>query len=70
MVEADIIQPINEPTKFCSPMVVTYHKSGDIQIVTNLQWLNELIHQEEFQMLTLEELAFRQKVQVSFQNST
>ena len=61
MVANDIIRPIDEPTKFCSPMVVAYRKSGDIRIVTDLRKLNERVLREEFQITTMDELAFKAK---------
>ena len=56
---AGVIRPIDEPTPFCSPMVVAYRKSGDIRIVTDFRQLNKSVRREEFQIPTIDELAYR-----------
>ena len=61
MVADEIIRPIDEPTKFCSPMVVAYRKSGQVRIVADLRRLNSNVNREEFQIPTLDELAFKAK---------
>ena len=61
MVADEIIRPIDEPTKFCSPMVIAYRKSGDVRIVTDFRKLNKSINREELQIPTLDELAFKVK---------
>ena len=61
MEDAGIIRPIDEPTLFCSPMVVAYRKTGEVRIVTDFRKLNESIRREEFQIPTIDELAYRAK---------
>ncbi len=59
MVDEGVIRPIDEPTPFCSPMVVAYRKNGDVRIVTDLRKLNQCVQREEFQIPTIDELAFK-----------
>lgn len=59
MVSDNIIRPIEEPTPFCSPMLVAYRKNGDVRIVSDLRKLNEAVCREEFQIPTIEELAIK-----------
>ena len=61
MVADRVICSIEEPMPFCSPMVVAYRKNGHMRIVTDLRKLNQCVQREEFQIPTIDELAFKAK---------
>ena len=61
MVADGVIRSIEEPTPFCSPMVVAYQKNRDVRIVTDLRKLNQCVQREEFQIPTRDELVFKAK---------
>ena len=48
-----IIQKVTEPTDWCSPMVVTMKKSGELRICVDLRQLNKVVQREHY---TLEDI--------------
>ena len=52
-----IITKVMEPTDWCSPLVVTTKKSGDVRICCDLRSLNKAVKRPEFQIPSFEELA-------------
>ena len=57
MLNDKIITKVTEPTDWCSPLVVTAKKSGDIRICCDLCSLNKAVKRPEFQIPSFEELA-------------
>ena len=57
MLNDKIITKVMEPTDWCSPLVVTAKKSGDIRICCDLRSLNKAVKRPEFQIPSFEELA-------------
>ena len=51
-----IISPVTEPTEWCSPMLVTRKKSGDIRIVVDFRYLNTAIRRQNFQLPRLDDI--------------
>ena len=66
MVEKGVIRKVEQPTDYCSPMVVTFKESGDIWVCSDLRQLNEVIKREVYQMPTFEELAVKVKAASTF----
>ena len=52
----DIIEPVNGPTKFQSPIVVVPKPSGDIRICVDMRQANKSVERERFPMPTVEEV--------------
>lgn len=57
LTEAEIIEPVTDPTDICSPSVVVYKKSGDVRLVADMRHLNKYVRREEYQIPTVDELA-------------
>ena len=51
-----IITKVNEPTDWCSPLVVPAKKSGDIRLYCDLRSVNKAVKRPEFQIPSFEEL--------------
>ncbi len=59
MSDDKIITKVTDPTDWCSPLVVTTKKSGDIRICCDLRSLNKAVKRPEFQIPSFEELVNR-----------
>ena len=55
MEQLDVIEPIEEPTEWCSPIVVVPQANGRVRICVDLTWLNNAVHREVYQTPTVEE---------------
>ena len=51
----NVIRPITEPTKWCSPMLVT-RKSGDIRLVVDFRELNKSVQRQTYQIPQLDDM--------------
>ena len=54
MTKNEIIEPVNEATEQCAPMVIVLKKSGDIRICVDLLVLNENAERECFPMASVD----------------
>ena len=61
MEEAGVIQKVEEPTDWCSPMVVAMKKSGDVRICADFKKLNQSIKREKCMLPTPEDLLHKLK---------
>ena len=52
----NVICPITEPTKWCSPMLVTRKKSGDIRLVVDFRELNKSVQRQTYQIPRLDDM--------------
>lgn len=43
MVELDVIEPVEEPTEWCSGMVIVQKPDGDVRICVDLTELNKFV---------------------------
>ena len=55
MEKQDVIKQIQEPTKWCSPLVVMAKADGRVRIWVDLTRLNEAFRRKVYQMPTFEE---------------
>ena len=55
MEQLDVIEPVDEPTEWCSPIVVVPKADGRVRICVHLAKLNQAVRQEVYQMPTVEE---------------
>ena len=55
MEQLDVIEPIDEPAEWCSPIVVMPKADGRVRICVDLTRLNQAVHREVCQMPTVEE---------------
>ena len=55
MEQPDVIEPIDEPTEWCSLIVVVPKADGRVRICVDLTRLNQAVRQEVYQMPTVEE---------------
>ena len=55
MEQLDVIEPIDEPTEWCSLIVVVPKADGRVWIYVDLTRLNQAVCQEVFQVPTVEE---------------
>ena len=56
MVESGIIEPVTEPTEWCSPMVAVRKKNGDVRVCVDLKKLNLSVQRETFVLPTVDEI--------------
>ena len=56
MVQLGVIQPISEPTEWCSPMVVVPKKNGEVRVCVDYTKLNRSIQSERFQLPLADEI--------------
>lgn len=56
LLEADIIEPVLEPTPWVSPIVVVPKKEGDIRLCLDMRRANRAVIRERFPLPTFEEL--------------
>ena len=56
MVQLGGIQPISEPTEWCSPMVIVPKKNGGVRICVDYTKLNRSIQRERFQLPLADEV--------------
>ena len=59
MVNANIIAPVTEPTKWISSMVVVPKKNGTLRICLDPKELNAAIQREHYPLPTIEDVATR-----------
>lgn len=59
MVEFGVIREVNEPTSWCSPMVVVPKKDQSVRICVDYTRLNEDIQRERYQLPLAEEIFSR-----------
>ena len=52
--KAGIIEPIEEPTDWCAPIVPVLKKSGSVRITTDFKQLNKAVKRERYMLPTLE----------------
>ena len=58
LVEADIIEPVTEPTEWCAPIVVAPKRNRqDIRICVNLRKLNPAVKREKYVLPTFEDIS-------------
>ena len=50
----DVIEPVQEPTEWCAPIVVVPKPNGDIRMCVDLTRLNQAVKRELYQMPTVE----------------
>ena len=55
MEQLGVIELIDEPTEWCSPIVVVPKAHGRVRICVDLTKLNKAVRREIYQMLTVEE---------------
>ena len=55
MEQLDVIEPIDEPTEWCSPIVVVPKADGKVRICGDLTKLNQAVCREVYQLPTVEE---------------
>lgn len=55
MVEKGVIEPIEEATPWCSPMVAIHKPNGKVRICTDYTQLNKYVIRERYQLPTVEE---------------
>ena len=55
MEQLDVIEPVDEPTEWCSPIVVVPKADGRVRICVDLTRLNQAVRREVYQMPTVEE---------------
>lgn len=55
MEQLDVIEPVDEATEWCSPIVVVPKVDGRVRICVDLTRLNQAVHREVYQMPTVEE---------------
>ncbi len=55
MEQLDVIEPLDEPTEWCSPIVVVPKADGRVRICVDLTRLNQAVRREVYQMPTVEE---------------
>ena len=55
MKQLDVIEPIDEPTEWCSPIVVVLKTYGRVRRCVDLTRLNQAVCREVYQMPTDEE---------------
>lgn len=53
MTKNGIIEPVDEVTEWCAPVVIVLKKSGDIMVCLTLSVLNETIVREYFPMVSV-----------------
>ena len=56
MIKNQVIRPITEPTKWCSPMLVTRKKSGDIRLVVDFRELNKAVQRQTYPIPRLDDM--------------
>ena len=61
MVQLGVIQPISEPTEWCSPMVVVPKKNGEVRICVDYTKLNRSIQRERFQLPLADKISAKLK---------
>ena len=52
----NVIHPITEPTKWCSPMLVMRKKSGDVCLVVDFRELNKAVQRQTYQIPGLDDM--------------
>lgn len=55
MEQLDVIEPVDEPAEWCSPIVVVPKADGRVWICVDLTRLNQAVRREVYQMQTVEE---------------
>ena len=50
----DVIEPVDEPTDWCSPIVVVPKTNGDVRICVDLTHVNKAVKRETYQMPSVE----------------
>jgi len=55
MEQLDVIEPVDEPTEWCSPIVVVPKADGRVRIYVDLTRLNQAVRREVYRMPTVEE---------------
>ena len=55
MEQLDVIEPVDEPTEWCSPIVVMPKADGRVRRCVDLTRLNQAVRREVYQMPTVEE---------------
>ena len=61
MKETDIIEEINDPTDWVSPMVPVVKPSGEVRICVDLKKLNENVERERYIMPTMDDIIYKLK---------
>ena len=59
MVHEGVIRKVEEPTDWCSPLVITKRKTGDIRICTDFRKLNTAIKRSVFQIPDFDDIIAR-----------
>ena len=53
MLQFDVIEPVDEPTDWCSPIVVVSKANGDVRLCVDLTRFNQAVRREMYQMPTV-----------------
>ena len=61
LVECDIIEPVEGPTPWVSPVVVVPKPSGDIRLCVDMRKANEAIVRERHPIPTLDDILYKLK---------
>lgn len=56
MQDMDIIEPVNEPSDWCAPIVPVLKPSGDVRICVDLTKLNRCVKRERFMIPTFDDV--------------
>ncbi|GBN11189.1 hypothetical protein AVEN_184739-1 [Araneus ventricosus] len=54
MITKEIIEPVDEASEWCAPMVIVSKKQGDIRICVDLSELNKNIQRETYPMASVD----------------
>lgn len=55
ILQLDVIEPVDKPTDWCSPIVVVPKANGNVRLYVDLTKLNQAVPREVYQMLNFEE---------------
>lgn len=55
MLQLDVVEPVDEPTEWCSPIVVVPNANGHVRICVDLIKLKLSVRREIYHMTTVEE---------------
>ena len=73
MLQQEVISPVDEPTEWCAPMVVTPKPNGKVRVSVDLSVLNEFVQRENHPLpsvdITLGKLVVAQYFSKLYANS-
>lgn len=65
ILQLDVIEPVDKPTDWCSPIVLVPKANGNVRLYVDLTKLNQAVPREVYQMLNFEDWVALQKDQHS-----